>query len=426
MPGSHPKSGLGLTWERLRDLEATFGETFYLLDLSRFQDNYRHFLASFRSIYPRTNIAYSYKTNYTPRLCQTVDKLGGYAEVVSAMEYDLALRVGVAPERIIVNGPYKRPCDIERALLEGATVNLDSFYEVTEVESLARRHPKRAMRLGVRCSFEVGSGSASRFGFEVESGALRAAMDRLGGLSNCQVVGLHCHFMPPQRSTASYAHITNQMLELARTFFPGQGLAFIDLGGGFFSRMDEELRQQFGHDIPTFTDYAAAIATPFLRSYTRDDGPELILEPGMALTADVMKCAAKVIDLKQTRSRRIALLSTSIYEIKPTLNTKNLPVQVYRASPAVQHRGNTNGLTGPLDLVGYTCMEHDCLYRSYGENLDPGDYVVFDNVGAYTTVLKPPFINPSPPILAYDGATDLFEVVKRREETADVFATYVF
>jgi hypothetical protein len=53
-----------------------------------------------------------------------------------------------------------------------------------------------------------------------------------------------------------------------------------------------------------------------------------------------------------------------------------------------------------FDIVGSSCMESDCLYRGYQGELKPGDYVVFDNVGAYTNVLRPPFINPAPPILS--------------------------
>ena len=56
----------------------------------------------------------------------------------------------------------------------------------------------------------------------------------------------------------------------------------------------------------------------------------------------------------------------------------------------------------------------------------PNDYVVFENVGAYTLVLKPPFIRPCPAVLAWDPESKAFEVIKRQEELSDVFTTYVF
>lgn len=75
--------------------------SFYLLDSEQFQKNFIELRDTFRSIYPNFNIAYSYKTNYTPKFCKLVDKMGGYAEVVSEMEMEIALRCGVKHNRII-------------------------------------------------------------------------------------------------------------------------------------------------------------------------------------------------------------------------------------------------------------------------------------------------------------------------------------
>lgn len=135
-----------LSWKTLQNLEQEFGDAFFILDLDKFKRNYQEFLHGFRSIYPHTNLGYSYKTNYIPKLCQTVDSLGGYAEVVSQMEYDLALRIGVSPTRIIFNGPLKSPEDLENAILAGSIVNLDCLEEVEIVAALARRLPEQKLQ----------------------------------------------------------------------------------------------------------------------------------------------------------------------------------------------------------------------------------------------------------------------------------------
>jgi diaminopimelate decarboxylase len=146
----------------------------------------------------------------------------------------------------------------------------------------------------------------------------------------------------------------------------------------------------------------------------------LILEPGIAITADVMRFVAKVIDIKKVGSRTVALVSGSIYNIKPTLNDKNLPLIVMSNNPKSEIRNE------PVDLVGYTCMESDRLYSAYEGPLSVGDYVIFSNVGAYTVVLKPPFIHPCPVILAYDPDSKELSVIKHRETFSDVFSTYEF
>ena len=57
-----------------------------MLDSKQFRQNFAELKAEFSKIYPDFNIAYSYKTNYTPKLCRIVNELGGFAEVVLDME----------------------------------------------------------------------------------------------------------------------------------------------------------------------------------------------------------------------------------------------------------------------------------------------------------------------------------------------------
>ena len=91
----------------IEQLRAEYGESFYLIDSAQFRKNFTELKTAFNDIYPNWNIAYSYKTNYTPKLCKIVNELGGYAEVVSEMELEIAKQVGCKADRIIWNGPTK-------------------------------------------------------------------------------------------------------------------------------------------------------------------------------------------------------------------------------------------------------------------------------------------------------------------------------
>ncbi|HEV8620730.1 MAG TPA: alanine racemase, partial [Nitrospiraceae bacterium] len=299
----------------LNVLEREYGDSFYIVDLDAFMANYHRFLRAFRSLYPNTNIAYSYKTNYTPRLCQMVKEWGGYAEVVSRMEYDLARRLGVKPERIIFNGPYKSRDDMELALKLGSTVNLDSPYQVEIVDELARSFRNRQLVVGIRVTFDMPSSRPSRFGFNADSHELANILARLRRLANVQIAGLHCHFLTPRRSTEEYGFMTGRMLKLTAKHFGDAIPRFVNLGGGYFSKMKETLQSQFGIAVPTYQQYASAIATQLAAHYSNGDAPELILEPGICLTADVVKFAAKVIDVHEVGSRQLGLVSGSIYDI---------------------------------------------------------------------------------------------------------------
>jgi diaminopimelate decarboxylase len=408
-----------LTWEALDRLAEWHGEAFYLVDFDRFKENYDGLLQAFRSIYPDTHIAYSYKTNYTPDLCARVNAWGGYAEVVSKMEYDLAKTLSVPPSRIIFNGPCKSVHDLAAALTDGALVNLDSLREARLAVQIARDHPSHRFTLGLRCNFDLGKDRISRFGFDVTGEDFSEALALIAATENCTVTGLHCHHSSPFREAAAYALRAEKLLGLADGIFKKNRPSFLDVGGGFYGKMPPELERQFAEPVPSFEEYAAAVAAAFAGRYPRGAaGPRLILEPGAALAADIMRFAARVVDLKTVRSRHMAFLAGSVYDIKPTLNAMNLPVCVKRNPAAVPQTRR------PIDMVGYTCSEADCLYRGYEGAVAAGDFAVFDNVGAYTLVLRPPFIRPCPPVISCGPGADSATVIKHRERFSDVFQGY--
>ena len=64
-----------MTTAQLQKLSEEFGSAFYLLSTAQFKQNFTELKSTFKNIYPNTNIAYSYKTNYIPTLCRAVDSL---------------------------------------------------------------------------------------------------------------------------------------------------------------------------------------------------------------------------------------------------------------------------------------------------------------------------------------------------------------
>lgn len=213
-----------------------------------------------------------------------------------------------------------------------------------------------------------------------------------------------------------------KILAVVEKFFKTDPPDSINLGGGFFSNMPEALKCQFEVPIPSFEDYAAAIGPHFAARFCGRHQPQLILEPGLALVADCMRFAAKVVDIKTIRGRAIALLSGSVYNVIPTKSERKLPITVISSID----QGPRRVVDGPFDLVGYTCMEDDVLAEDHRGSLAVGDYVLFNNVGAYTLVLKPSFIAPCPPVLAVSSGSGRLTVVKRAEDFEDIFATHVF
>lgn len=407
-----------LDYSLLSNIGAEFSESFYLLDSKQFTENFTELQSAFRKIYPRTCIAYSYKTNYTPKLCKIVNELGGYAEVVSDMEIEIAKRVGVKPERIIFNGPYKNPKAAEQLLLTGGCVNIDSFEEFLFIKRIAEDNPDSVLNIGIRTNFAINDNVLSRFGIDVTSAGFKKIVEALNTVPNIHLEELHCHFAA--RSLETWSPRAQGMMELIEKY-PSLAADNIDLGGGLFGKMGDSLKAQFASYIPTYDEYAEQAATMFAERFAGSDRkPKLVIEPGSALVGDCMKFAAKVIGIKEIRGKNIATLLGSIYNINPTLNTKNPPITVYHKNESALKEYHD------LDFGGFTCIESDYLYRHFSGKLAIGDYVVFDNVGSYSVVLKPPFILPNFAVVDCSQDDGRIELIKRAENFDDLFHTFAF
>lgn len=405
-----------LSYNILDELSKEYGDSFYLLNSDIFKKNYKDMLKAFTGIYPKTRIAYSYKTNYTPKLCRMVNALGGAAEVVSEMEMWLAQDIGVNGNDIYYNGPYKKARFIEELLLHGGHVNLDAEYEIEILEKIALKYPDKSFKVGIRCQVDIGQETPSRFGFDVASGELKDAVERLNSVKNMRVSGLHCHV--PYRTLDSYAKRMEKLSEILDEF-PGYKWDYISLGGGYMGKVNEEIARQLSYAPPLFDDYASIIAEGMRQRFAQSNHkPILMLEPGSALVANAVRYVARVINIKTARDKQIASLTGSSYQVNPSVKDIRRPIAVYHNPQAAVMKEYDH-----LDMAGYTCIESDYLYKDYSGALEPGDFVVFDNVGSYSVVMKPPFIFPDVVMLELleNGKV---EIIKRKQSPKDVFMHY--
>lgn len=404
-----------LSYELLNDIALEYGEAYYLLDSMLFKKNYCEMLTAFRKYYKGTYIAYSYKTNYTPKLCKIINENGGYAEIVSEMEMWLALKIGVNPQNIYYNGPYKKKKDIEKLLILGGYVNIDSWYEVELIKQISKEHPDINFKVGVRCNIDIGQEEASRFGFDLAEGTFEVAVKELNSISNLSVVGLHCHL--PFRSLESF----NKRIDVIKKIvgmFPDYPWEYVSLGGGYMGKVDEDFAKEFSFTPPTYDDYATVVADGVKRIFQGQVQPRLIIEPGSALVANAMCFVTKVLDIKSVKGKKIAMLTGSSYNMNPTVKGVKRPIRVF-GIPEKQKSYID------LNMAGYTCIESDYLYKNYTGMLGKNDFVVFKNVGSYSVVMKPPFILPDVAMLEINEAEET-ELVNKEQKIDEIFSRFSF
>lgn len=408
-----------MLYNRILDIEKSVGDCFYIFKADTLKDNISNFLNSFQQIYSNTSIGYSYKTNYLPAACKIADEMGAYAEIVSPMELNIATKLNISGKRILYNGPIKNRESLYYCLKHGSKINIDNNAELDLICEYADQNKLNNIEVGVRLNFELGKGVFSRFGYDPRSDDFKYFLKKLSEYRNIKLTGLHFHSTRSDKSVRSYIARLNKLHEFYQQYENNGDIKYIDLGGGLYGPMDENIKSQFDDEIPSYRDYAKGIATT-MKEYFPDENIELILEPGLALTVNILDFYTKVLTTKTVYGTKIINTSGSFYNVKPSGHKKNLTMDVIRQIADNKSRNDKNA-----KIAGFTCLENDYLYEGYcGTTIDDGNYLCFKNVGAYTIVFKPPFIKLSPAIVQENG--DGFEVVKRKEQFEDTFSAYEF
>ena len=397
----------------IRNLERQFGSPLYVFDEADFAENYHKFQTIFQNVYAEYRVSYSYKTNYTPYICKLINQFGGYAEVVSGMEYYIAQNVGYKPDRIIFNGPNKGQDGII-AFLNGSIINVDNLTELNTICEIALDNSDKCFRCGLRVNLDVGQSFVSRFGMDKTD--IIKAFQIVSQIPNLVINGLHCH-ISRCRGIEAWRKRTEFMLAIADEFFE-ENPDYLDFGSGMFGAMAPSFYAQFS-DVPTYEEYAEVTAKLVAEHYKNDlKKPILFSEPGTTLINKYIYFISRVDAIKTIRRKTFAVLNCSEHNLGETCILKQLPIEVI-------HTSSTQQQFDDMDFTGYTCLEQDVMYTGYNGKLAVGDYIVFGNVGGYSNVYKPPFIKPNCAMISVKP--DETPALMKKAETFDyILQTYVF
>jgi diaminopimelate decarboxylase len=347
-------------------------------------------------------LGYSFKTNALPWLLAYYRDHGAWAEVVSDTEYELAVALEFAPDRIVFNGPAKGRERLRSALEEGAVVNLDAKREVTWAAELATERPDLEISVGVRVNWDlarlvpgelISEDEVARFGFNLANGEFDAAVAELRE-AGVRIAGLHMHNNTKSKSLEVYRAAARAAADVVTS--RGLSLDWIDIGGGFFGGVDV---------TPTFDDYFAAIRDE-LQHAVDPEKTTLIVEPGGCLVAVPFEYHATVIDVKDVDETRFVVIDGSRTDTDP-LFRRTRPYELSVTSASAR--------TFPVQkVVGATLTEFDRVTALHDEReLQVGDRLVFSKLGAYTLPFKGLFIDYLPSVYVRDGDGVLTQVRRK-------------
>lgn len=412
----------------LGSLAGTYGTPLHVVNREQLRRNYEGFLNAFRAGYPHMEIGYSYKTNPVPAVLQSLHSFGACAEVISHYELWLALQLGVAPEKIIFNGPAKTDAALELAVSHGIRlINIDSSAEIDRIAALAAKH-KHRQGVGVRVTTSVGW--ASQFGLPIADGSALAAFERLAGIPQIAPLGIHIHLGTGIRDIETYARAIAEVLafsEIVRQRL-NIDLRYFDFGGGFgvptvqsYGFWDSKLMLNGyppgpidTHACPSLEAYGAMIAQQLDTYIARNpqSQPRIILEPGRAITSSAQTLLIEVLNLKPGKNGSQFAIANGGKNL-----TIPLGYEQHELLPATRMHDPIGAtryyIAGPL------CYPEDILFKAKPlPELRVGDLLAIMDAGAYFISNQQNFSNPRPAIVMTDQGTH--RLIRRRESFDDI------
>ncbi|NP_001279896.2 antizyme inhibitor 1 [Callorhinchus milii] len=327
---------------------------------------------------------YTVKCNTSRAVIEVLAALGTGFACGNKNEIAVVQSLGVASENIIYTNPCKQVSQIKYAAKKG--VNIMSCDNDVELLKIARNHPSAKLLVDIATTDSSTENEMSmKFGATLKNCRhLLESAKKLG----IQVVGVRFHVSTLAGSREAYLHglaDARCVFDMAEEF--GFNMNFLDIGGGF-SGTDCELQLEKVFDA----------ISPLLDIYfPPESGIKIIAEPGSyyvnsAFTLAVNIVAKKVV-ARDSQDQSGVVESTMndepffIYYISDGVygSFANNLYGTMSAIPILHKNPNSEGPVFGSSLWGPSCdgldqvVEH-CLLPE----LNVGDWVIFENMGAYT------------------------------------------
>ena len=220
----------------LTELARAQGTPLYVYDEATVRQRSSEYMAAMGAA---GEVLYSAKAFASPQFLRVIADEGLGLDVVSAGELHVALKSGFPPDRIHFLGNNKSREDVDAALSAGSTMVIDGFHEfemLREVVPEGKRHPVM-LRIspGVKPDTHdhISTGQLdSKFGFSIESGAGREAVEQALKHPRLDLIGLHSHIGSQIFALGAYERAMEIMLDLLVELRDDLGFQPRKLGAG--------------------------------------------------------------------------------------------------------------------------------------------------------------------------------------------------
>ena len=392
-------------------LTAEFGTPLYVFDEVTLRGMCREFVGGFRERYPDSTVIYACKAFINVALAQLLKEEGLGLDVVSGGELAVAQRVDFPSTKIYFHGSNKSREELEMALDYGiGRVVVDNFHEIELLGEIAsQRGVVQDILLRVSPGIDphthvyTTTGVLdSKFGFSIQTGQAKEAVEKVMEAKSIRLVGLHFHLGSPIFELEPYTRAMEVALDFASQV--GLPLQEISPGGGFAIAYTRDQRP------PSVEEYAEAIAS----TLQGQNSPHLVVEPGRAIVGRAGVALYSVGASKDVPGvrRYISIDGGMGDNIRPALYQAQYEAVI--ANKMVEEESEM------VSVAGRFCESGDVLLRDVLlPRLEPGDILAVPAAGAYAPSMASNYnLVPRPAIvMVKDGQA---RVIRRRETYEDL------
>jgi ornithine decarboxylase len=344
----------------VRRLVREFGSPLVILDCERVRVQFR----KLKKALPGVDLHYALKPMPHAAVVQTVIAEGGWLDLATSGEVQLAQRLGVAPERCIHSHPIKRPQDIANALHFGVrTFVADNPDEVRKFARLGAQ-----VELLLRVSFRSPGAVCDlsrKFGCDPED---VLPLARLAGDLGVAVRGLSFHVGSQAADSTSHVEALQacaRLLAAARRERLG-ACDTLDIGGGF--------PIDYAQPVQDISRFCAPLRAAIARLPRR---VRVIAEPGRYIVGPCAIGVASVMGRARREGHWWYYLDDGLY------GSYSGQLYDHARYPVEPLRDGAERL--PSVLAGPTCDSIDVIAENLMlPPLQAGDLVVGRAMGAYT------------------------------------------
>ena len=390
------------------ELANKYQTPYYVYDFDHITKQYEELKGAFKA--RKSLISYAVKANSNLSVVKHLGDLGAGADCVSIGEVKRALKVGIAPYKIIFSGVGKTDDEIRQALeFDILMINLESEAELGRVDAIAKEINKTA-RISIRVNPNVDPKThpyistglhENKFGVDIDTA--KRMYIKAKKSDNLDPIGIHCHIGSQLTELEPIKEAVNITANLVKNLAAALKieLKFFDVGGGLGIVYDNEVL------IDTYEYGQVILEALFGLDIT------VVCEPGRSLVGNAGTFITKVLYEKVNGSKRFVIVDGAMNDLlRPAL---------YDAYHRVEVLGKEDNISD-CNVVGPVCESGDFFAKNVDLPLtEHNDLIAIHSAGAYGFTMASNY-NTRAKVAEIAIEDGVHRLIRRRETFEDLIA----